>query len=125
MTDLATFTAAALDQAGDGVIAIDRDGIIRVWSKACEAMFGHTAAEAIGQDVKIIIPPRLAEAHDRGFFGAMERGHLASDGRPRRTKGVRKDGSNVYVTMTFAMIVDADGAAIGSVAVAREDVREG
>jgi len=116
--------ARALQQAGDGIIVIDTDGIIRVWSDHCAALFGHPAEEAIGRDITLIIPERLRDAHDRAFSAAMACGHLASDGKPRRTKGVRADGGSVYVTMTFAVVTDDAGAAIGSVAVAREFVRE-
>jgi PAS domain S-box-containing protein len=117
--------ARALQQAGDGIIVIDTAGIIRVWSDHCVALFGHTAEQAIGREVSMIIPERLRAAHDRGFSAAMACGHLASDGKPRRTKGVRSDGESVYVTMTFAVVTDDVGATIGSVAVAREYVREG
>lgn len=55
----------------------------------------------------------------------MSSGHLASDGRARRTKALTGDGATVYVTMTFAVINDESGRAVGSVAVAREWVAEG
>lgn len=119
------FAVRALNQAGDAIIAIDSDGIIRVWNDASVALFGYTAEQAIGADVKLIIPERLRSHHDVGFFKAMAQGHLSSDGKPRRTKGVRADGDTVYVVMTFAVITDDEGAAIGSVAVAREYVKEG
>ncbi len=123
-TDL-SLAAAALDQAGDGIIAIDRDGIIRIWNQKCTELFGFTAEQALGQNVEIIIPPNLRDAHERGFNAAMESGHIASDGKARRTKGITADGGKVYVTMTFAVINGSDGAAVGAVAVAREYVREG
>ncbi|WP_194793167.1 PAS domain S-box protein [Raineyella fluvialis] len=121
MTELA---AAALDQAGDGIIVIDPAGIIQLWNEQATALFGFTAEQAIGQNVEIIIPERLREAHEHGFDAAMATGHLASDGKPRRTRGVTADGGKVYVTMTFAVINGADGAAVGAVAVAREYVKE-
>lgn len=128
MTEVTTpelqLAAAALDQAGDGIIAIDRDGIIRLWNQKCSELFGFTADQAIGQSVEIIIPERLRPGHEHGFGAAMATGHLASDGRARRTKGLTADGGKVYVTMTFAVINDGTGAAIGSVAVAREYVKE-
>ena len=58
------------------------------------------------------------------FFAAMESGHLASDGRARRTKSLTASGGTVYITMTFAVVQDDAGETIGSVAVAREWVRE-
>lgn len=119
MDDL-TFTATALDQAGDAIIAIDRQGIIRTWNQHAVKLFGWPASEAVGQNVSLMIPERLREHHDRGFDAAMNSGHLASDGRARRTKSLTASGDTVYVTMTFAVVTDESGAAVGSVAVARE-----
>lgn len=117
--------SGALQQAGDGIIAVDREGIIRVWNATCEKLFGFAADEAIGQHVHLIIPERLKELHDVAFNAAMDRGALASDGRARRTKGMCRSGDSVFVTMTFAVINAPDGPAIGSVAVAREWIKEG
>ena len=116
--------AAALEQAGDGIIAIDPSGTITLWNGHAAKLFGFTAEEAIGQPVDIIIPMSLRGAHHRAFGAAMTSGHLASDGRARRTKGTTADGGKVYVTMTFAMIKGDDDATLGAVAVAREYVQE-
>lgn len=123
-SDLLAFESAALHSANDGIIAIDKAGIIRVWNKFAEKLFGWTAEQAIGRDVKIIIPEHLQAAHDRGFFAAMQTGHLRTDGTARRTKGVTSDGGKVYVSMTFAVVHDDSGATVGAVAVARRWDRE-
>ena len=120
--DATAFRAAAWDHANDALIAIDTDGIIRAWNHFAEKLFGWSAEDVIGQDVKIMIPERLRAAHDRGFFAAMEAGHLHSDGHPRRTKGLTAAGDSVFVTMSFAVVNDEDeGPSIGSVAVARSE----
>ena len=41
--------AAVIDQCADVIIFSDRDGIIRLWNRAAERMFGFTAAEALGR----------------------------------------------------------------------------
>lgn len=115
---------AALQQAGDAIIVIDHTGTIREWNEHCVKLFGFTREQALGSDVTMMIPERLREAHERAFSRAMATGHLASDGHPRRTKALTGDGGNVYVTMTFAVVNGASGPAIGSVAVAREYVKE-
>ena len=122
--DITGLKAAALDQAGDAVVVIDREGIIRAWNAAAEKLFVWKADEVIGEDVKVFIPERLRSSHDRGFFAAMEAGHLHSDGKPRHTKALAPDGSSIYVTMSFAVVLDDGGTAVGAVAMAREWVRE-
>ena len=118
--------SAGLRQAGDAIIVIDRQGIIREWNSKCAELFGYTAEEALGHDVKLLIPERLRDAHDEAFHKAMEQGHLSSDGHPRRTKAITASGEPVYVVMTFA-VINEDGThatpALGSVAVARRHVR--
>lgn len=114
----------ALPCAGDAVIVIDREGLVRGWNQKCQELFGHRAEDVIGKDLYFMIPERLRPAHDKAFGIAMEQGHLSSDGRARRTKALKADGTNVYVTMTFAVVTSEAGEAIGSVAVAREWVRE-
>ena len=41
-------------------------------------------------------------------------------GRPTLTRGLHKSGKKMYVEMSFAMVVDDAGSALGSVAVARD-----
>lgn len=122
--DLAAMKAAALDQAGDAVIVIDHEGIVRVWNGFAERLFGWTAEQMLGHDVKTMIPERLRAGHDRGFSAAMESGRLRSDGTARRTKALSPSGEPIYVIMTFALVMDADGRPAGSVAVARRWDRE-
>lgn len=42
--------ARALADAGDAVIVIDRQGIIRVWNGKAVELFGWTPEQAIGQE---------------------------------------------------------------------------
>jgi PAS domain S-box-containing protein len=48
----------------DGLIVIGADGAIRYFNSGCEKLFGYAADEVIGQNVKILMPSPLAEAHD-------------------------------------------------------------
>ena len=43
----------------EAVVASDREGLIRFWSPGAERIFGHSAAEALGQSLDLIIPERL------------------------------------------------------------------
>ena len=40
-------------------MAADRDGIIRIWNRGAERIFGYDADEAVGQSLDLIIPARL------------------------------------------------------------------
>lgn len=53
----------AINLASDAIIAIDEAQRIVLFNHGAEAIFGWTAAEAIGQHLDILIPPRLRERH--------------------------------------------------------------
>ena len=104
----------------DALIYIDTRGIIRAWNGGAEALFGFSAAEALGQNVDLIIPEHLREAHWRGFNRAMERGATSRGAEVRTTRGLHKDGRKLYVDMSFSVVKSADGQVLGSAAMARD-----
>ena len=109
-----------LDQAPDAVIFADREGVIREWNAAAERVFGHTGAEAIGQSLDLIVPERFREAHWRGFDAALAAGDTKYRGQALPTRSTRKDGSDIYVELTFAIVKDVEGTVIGALAYARD-----
>lgn len=110
-----------LDDIADAVIYADRSGVIRRWNRAAQSLFGHRAAEALGQSLDLIIPEHLRAPHWRGFDAATASGKMKLAGRPTITRATHKSGAKLYVEMTFALVMnDADGTALGAVAVARD-----
>ncbi|NDU93112.1 MAG: PAS domain S-box protein [Ferrovum sp.] len=108
-----------LDQAPDGVIFADHEGIIRVWNQGAQTIFGYASTETLGKSLDIIIPERFRSAHWNGFYNAMATGHPIHVGRVLRTRSVHKDGTKLYVDLTFGMVKDTRGIIRGSVAIAR------
>ena len=104
----------------EAVIHADRQGLIELWNPAAAALFGHSADEAIGQSLDLIIPERLRAAHWRGFHTAIASGQTRLHGRPTMTRALHKSGATLYVEMSFALVSDQAGEVIGSVAVARD-----
>ena len=112
--------ALILEQAAEAVIYANRQGVIERWNAAAVAMFGYSATEAVGQNLDMLIPEHLRKAHWRGFDAAMANGKTRLGGRPTLTRGLHKSGQRLYVEMSFALVVDAEDKALGSVAVARD-----
>ncbi len=56
-------TELVLDSAPDAFVTIDSAGVIRGWNSAAERIFGWTAAQAIGEQMRTLITP--AEFRDR------------------------------------------------------------
>jgi PAS domain S-box-containing protein len=112
---------AIIEQAADAIIYADASGAIARWNRGAAALFGWAPAEAIGQNLDIIIPEHLRAAHWHGFEAAMANGVTRLAGKPTVTRATHKSGRRLYVEMTFAVVKgSAGGAAFGAVAVARD-----
>jgi len=109
-----------LEQTTDALIYADRAGHIVRWNQAACRMFGYSAEEALSGSLDIIIPEHLRAAHWAGFHAAMQSGNTRLHGRPTLTRALHKDGRKLYVEMTFALVKNGEGAAVGSVAMARD-----
>src|SRR6516162_9484727 len=56
---------AIFETAVDAIIVSDQHGTIREFSKAVERMTGYSAAEVIGRNMRVLLPPQLREEHER------------------------------------------------------------
>lgn len=116
--DLSLFKAI-VEQAPDAIIFADCNGAIRVWNCGAEALFGYPAAEVLGDSLDVIIPERLRRAHWEGFRKAIDSGRTKSGNRPLITRSVHKNGSKLYVELSFGLVKDAAGVVTGALAVGR------
>jgi PAS domain S-box-containing protein len=110
-------------QMSEAVILADRAGRVMLWNRGAEVLFGHPAAEAMGQSLDIIIPEELRSRHWDGYHRAVSAGRTQLGARALPTKAVRKDGTTIYVELSFAVVLDETGAAVGALAVGR-NIRE-
>jgi PAS domain S-box-containing protein len=111
---------ALVEQIADALIFADREGRIQVWNAAAEAVFGYPAEEVLGRGLDVLIPERLRAAHWDGFDAAVQAGRLKHGREPTTTRSRHRDGRDLYVDLSFALLKDGDGHVLGSVAVARD-----
>jgi PAS domain S-box-containing protein len=109
-----------VEGAGDAVIFSDRDGIIRLWNRAAEGMFGYTEAEAIGQSLDLIIPEGQREAHWKGYGTVMLSGVTIYGSESLSVPAVTKGGERISIEFTINLLRDADGKVLGPAAVLRD-----
>ncbi len=84
---------AILETTVDGIITIDRNGIVASFNPASERIFGYDAEEVIGRNVSMLMPSPDKEKHD-GYIGHyLETGERKIIGIGREVSGRRKDGS--------------------------------
>ena len=82
-----------LDTIPDAMVVIDENGIMRSFSSAAERLFGHTAEEVIGKNVKMLMPSPYREGHDSYIDRYLRTGERRIIGVGRVVVGERKDGS--------------------------------
>jgi two-component system sensor kinase FixL len=82
-----------LETVPDAMIVIDELATVQFFSSAAERLFGYTANEVRGQNVRMLMPPPYREQHD-GYLARYRRtGERRIIGIGRVVVGRRKDGS--------------------------------
>jgi len=118
--DRNTLCRQIVEGVGDAVIFADRDGIIRLWNRAAEGIFGYTEKEAIGQSLDLIIPERQRELHWKGYGKAMLDGVTKYGSETLSVPAVTKDGERISIEFTINLLRDGNGKVLGPVAVVRD-----
>jgi hypothetical protein len=68
----------------------------------------------------LIIPERLRDAHWTGYRRAIDTGHTQNAQRVLTTRSVHKDGSKLYVDLSFGLVRSRDGSVAGALAIGRD-----
>lgn len=109
-----------VEQSTDAIIVADREGIIRLWNRGAEAMFGWTAGEAIGQSLDIIIPERYRARHWEGYRRVMETGITRYGREVLAVPALKRDGSRISLEFTIVLVRGDGEKVIGVGAVIRD-----
>jgi len=96
---------AVLDTIKDAMVVIDERGTIEAFSHSAERMFGYAAGEAIGRNVKILMPSPYQERHDGYLSHYMETGERRIIGIGRVITGLRKDGGSFPMELSVAEVM--------------------
>lgn len=115
-TNAQAFLAAIVESSDDAILSKDLEGFIRSCNAAAERLFGCSAAELIGQSVRILIPPeRQAEEDD--ILAQIRRGERV---KHFETVRLTKDGQRLDVSVTISPIRDASGAVVAASKIVRD-----
>jgi PAS domain S-box-containing protein len=108
--------SAAVEFSNDAIITKSLDGTITGWNPAAERLLGYTAAEAVGNNIEMIVPPdRKEEVH-----GILRRIGWGERIEHNETVRLRKDGRPVEVSLSISPIKSPSGEIIGASKTARD-----
>lgn len=108
--------AAIVDSSNDAIIGISLKGVITSWNKGAERLFGYSAEEAVGQHIRVIVPPEL-QSEDAMIIERLRRGESIGH---FETVRVRKDGTKLDVSLAISPTKDSIGRVVGASKVMRD-----
>lgn len=99
---------AILETAVEGIITIDERGTIESFNPSAETIFGYPAREAIGQNIKQLMPTPYRQEHDGYLANYRQSGHAKIIGIGREVIGQRKDGTVFPMDLSVSEVRLAD-----------------
>ena len=97
---------AVLNTTVDGIITMGEDRIIQSFNRAAEQIFGYTAREVIGKNVKVLMPPPYRDEHDEYVNSYHETNHKKIIGIGREVRGLKKNGEVFPMELAVSEIKD-------------------
>ena len=95
---------AILETTVDGIITIDARGTIESFNAAAENIFGYSAHEAIGNNVKMLMPAPYRGEHNTYIQNYHDTGEKQIIGIGREVTGKRKDGSTFPMELAVSEV---------------------
>jgi two-component system CheB/CheR fusion protein len=108
--------SAIVESSEDAILRKDLTGRIETWNQGAERLYGYTAEEAVGKDVRFLCTPDGARDVDR-FLASIRRGERIDHVETMR---IRKDGRLVDVSVSISPVLDEDGRVVAASAIARD-----
>jgi len=107
--------AVIVESSQDAIISEDLKGVIVSWNPGAERMYGYAAAEVIGRDARMLLPPG-AEDEVSAHIAQVGAGLSLTQETARR----RADGKKIEVALTVSPIRGLNGEVTGLVTIARD-----
>ena len=119
LRESASHAAAVLQHSVDAIISTTPDGTVTHWNNAAQRLFGHTAAQMLGQRASRLVPPYRPK-NEQDIAAMLARWPL---GTHYETVLLHCDGEPISVSVSLAPITGPDGRLTGATQIIR-DIRE-
>ena len=108
--------SAAVEQASYPIITKTLDGTITAWNPAAERLYRYTSAEAIGNNIDIIIPPDRRDEHSAMLEKSLADQPVENVETVRAAKG----GRRIDVALSIRPVKSPSGEVVGVAKITRD-----
>lgn len=105
-----------IEASQDAIISKTLEGVITSWNKGAQQMFGHTAAQALGQSMLRLIPEDR-KGEEQSFLRQMALGQRMDS---FETVRLTKAGAPIHVSVTISPMRGPFGDIVGVSTIARD-----
>jgi two-component system, LuxR family, sensor kinase FixL len=97
-------TQTILDDIADGIVTIDKYGIIKTFNKAAETIFGYQASQIVEKNVTELMPEYYRSEHNKKISDHLKTGKKNIIGIGREVTGVRRNGKHFPMDLMVSRI---------------------
>ena len=108
--------AAVVDASSDAIVSKTLTGMITSWNASAARIFGYSAEEIIGQNIRVLIPEER-QAEEDEILARLRRGELIEH---YETVRIAKDGRPIDVSLSISPVRDQAGRIVGASKIARD-----
>jgi PAS domain S-box-containing protein len=109
------FCTSLVEHCGDAIVATGLGGIITLWNRSMERLFGGTASEIIGKSIFNLFSP-TSISYETAQLEGVKQGRAFSY---REAVRFRKDGRRATCSVSLSPIISSSGRVVGAAEVAR------
>jgi PAS domain S-box-containing protein len=108
--------ASIVESSDDAIIGKTLDGTIVSWNPGAERIYGYSAEEMIGEQISVLVPPERPDE----VIQILKEIRWGKRVDHFETVRMRKDGTQINVSLTVSPIKDATGEITGASTIARD-----